>query len=79
MIGDQVERERVAALTRSLQLQAAAVTTLSAALAARDGYTGDHSEAVVKLAVAVARRMQLDEDELADVEHAARLRSHRPT
>lgn len=73
LIADQLERERLAELTRSRQLQAAAVTTLSAALAARDGYTGDHSEAVVNLAVAVAKRMRLDEAQIADVEHAARL------
>ncbi|CAA9480926.1 MAG: hypothetical protein AVDCRST_MAG38-1994 [uncultured Solirubrobacteraceae bacterium] len=73
MIGDQVERERLTRRTRELEVQAAAVTTLSVALAARDGYTGDHSEAVVRLAVEVGRQLGLGEAELIDVERAALL------
>lgn len=73
LIADQLERDRLEGLTRSLQLQAAAARTLSAALAARDGYTGEHSEAVVELAIAVGERMGLDDDQLADVQRAALL------
>ena len=73
MIGDQVERERLAERARTLEIQAAAVNTLSIALAARDGYTGDHSDAVVALARGVGRALGLDDSELADVERAALL------
>ncbi len=73
MIGDQVERERLAARTHQLEIQAAAVATLSAALAARDGYTGAHSKALVALAVDVGRELGLDDVRLADVERAALL------
>ena len=44
------------------------VLALKAALDARDGDTGDHSEATAVLAVAVAQRLGLDE---AEVEHVA--------
>ena len=73
MIGDQVERERLAERTRQLEIQAAAVTTLSVALAARDGYTGDHSQAVVELAIEVGRELGLDDTQLADVARSALL------
>lgn len=73
MIGDQVERERLAERARELEIQAAAVKTLSVALAARDGYTGDHSEAVVTLAAEVGRDLGLTEAELVDVHRAALL------
>ncbi len=73
MIGDQIERERLTRRTRELEIQAAAVNTLSVALAARDGYTGDHSAAVVSLAVAVGRDLGLDDAQLVDVERAALL------
>lgn len=73
LIADQPERERLIEVTRALQLQATAASTLSAALAARDGYTGEHSEAVVELAVAVGTRLELDQEQLADVQRAALL------
>src|SRR5215213_6435049 len=51
----------------------AIVCALLAALDARDQYTGSHSEAVVTLAVTVARRLGLAPDVVAAVEHVARL------
>ena len=71
MIADHVERERLAEHARRLELQASAVSALSGALAARDGYTGEHSAAVVELALAVGRALGLDARQLADVERVA--------
>ncbi len=66
LIADQLDREK-------LQIRASAVDALLTALAARDGYTGQHSEAVVDLSTAVARRMGLSQEEVIDVEQAALL------
>lgn len=44
-----------------------------AALVARDGYTGAHSEAVVEHSVAVARRMGLSDEEVDEVQQVALL------
>ena len=49
------------------------VGELLAALAAHDGYTCSHSEAVAEHAVAVARRMGLPEEGVAEVEQVALL------
>jgi hypothetical protein len=73
LIADQLERERLQASKRDLELQAAAAQTLIAAVEARDAYTGEHSVAVVEHAVAVARRLVLTDDEVADVKHVALL------
>ena len=73
MIADQLERERLREATRELELQAAAARTLIAAVEARDTYTGEHSQAVVEHAVAVARRLSLSEREVAEVEQVALL------
>ena len=71
MIADHVERERLAERARHLELQASAVTALSGALAARDGYTGEHSEAVVELVLAVGQVLGFDAHLLADLERVA--------
>jgi HD-GYP domain-containing protein (c-di-GMP phosphodiesterase class II) len=73
IVADQIEREQLNATTRELELQAAAATTLVAAVEARDAYTAEHSQAVVELAVGVARRMGLSKAEAADVRHVALL------
>ena len=49
------------------------VRSLALALAARDGYSGEHSDAVEALAVAVAGRLGLDPRQVADVQSAALL------
>ena len=66
MIADQVEREE-------LKIKATAIDALLNALEMREGYAGEHSKAVVKLSTAVARRMDLSEEEVKQVEQAALL------
>lgn len=61
------------AARRRRRLEEVGVDALLAALGARDHYTGDHSEAVVTLAGAVARRMSLPASVVAQVEKVARL------
>ena len=73
LVADQIEREDLEAERRRLEARATGVGALLAALAARDGYTGEHSEAVVGHAVAVARRMGLPEAGVTEVEQAALL------
>ena len=72
-IAEQLEREEIEARNRLLEAKATGAGALLAALEARDGYTGEHSEAVVDLSVAVARRLGLSEEEVSDVEQAALL------
>jgi PAS domain S-box-containing protein/diguanylate cyclase (GGDEF)-like protein len=52
-------------------VELAGVTALVAALEARDHYTAEHSRRVVDLAVAVARRLGLDEAQVQEVEQVA--------
>jgi hypothetical protein len=73
VIADQIELGRLQEAARDRELQAAAASTLMVALAARDGYTGEHSGAVVDLAVAVADRLGLPEAAIAEVRQAALL------
>ena len=73
LVADQLERDEAQAKARRLEIRATGVGALLAALEARDGYTGGHSQAVVELSVAVARRMGLPEEEVDDVEQAALL------
>jgi hypothetical protein len=71
LVADQIEREAGEARRRRSAVAGAEVTALLAALGARDGYTEDHSHAVVDLAVAVAAELSPPELELEDVERAA--------
>lgn len=73
LIADQLEREELESENRRLEMRAAGVDALLAALEARDGYTGEHSRAVVGLSLAVARRLGLSEGEVTDIEQAALL------
>jgi response regulator RpfG family c-di-GMP phosphodiesterase len=73
LVADQIEREELEAGRRRLEARATGAAALLAALAARDGYTGDHSEAVVAHAVTVAHRMGLSDGEVGDVEQVALL------
>lgn len=72
-VADQIERDELAAAKQRLEVAATGVEALLSALAARDGYTADHSTAVVSLSVAVARRVGLSEEEVAAVEQVALL------
>ena len=73
LVADQIEREELEAEKRRLEVRATGVGALLAALEARDGYTGDHSRAVVEQATAVARRMGLSGEEVDEVEQVALL------
>lgn len=73
IVADQIERDRQQQDARALALRAGATNTLLAALGARDGYTGEHSQAVLDLAARVAVRMGLDEDAVDQVRQAALL------
>jgi HD-GYP domain-containing protein (c-di-GMP phosphodiesterase class II) len=73
MVADQLEREMLNEKSRGLEVQAAAASTLIAAVQARDAYTGDHSEAVVQYARAVAHQLGLSDSEVAEVEQVALL------
>ena len=73
LIADHLEREEAESERRQLEIRATGVGALLAALEARDGYTGEHSQAVLDLSVAVARRLGLSKEEVADVERAALL------
>jgi response regulator RpfG family c-di-GMP phosphodiesterase len=73
LIGDQLAREEEHAAARRDAVMIGQVGALMAALEARDGYTGEHSEEVVTLALSIAAELGVDEPELADVETAARL------
>lgn len=73
LIADHLERDELEGEKRQAEARAAGVAGLLAALDARDSYTGDHSDAVVKLAAQVARRLALTEREVGDVEQVAML------
>src|SRR2546423_167265 len=59
IIADQLERQELEATNHRLQIEATGVDALLAALEARDGYTGNHSQAVVELSRAVAQHLGL--------------------
>jgi anti-anti-sigma factor len=71
LVGDHIERDALAEEARLLELQSAGFGALLAALEARDNYTGGHSEAVVRLAGRVARRLGLPERGVTEVEQVA--------
>ncbi len=66
-------RELEADQGRAAQAYRAVVRSLAAALEARDGYTGGHTDAVHGLSLAVARRLGLEGDELELVSTTALL------
>ena len=80
MVGDQLERQELERANRELaqekhrlEVEATGVGALLAALEARDNYTGSHSEAVVDLAIGVARELGLSQDEIVEVGQVALL------
>ena len=73
LAAEWIERRELEERNWQLQVQTVAREALLAALEARDGYTGEHSSAVVDLAVAVAGKLGLDEAEVADVAQVALL------
>lgn len=73
LVAESLEREELRWRSLQVRVKATGVEALLAALEARDGYTGEHSEAVVDLALAVTRRLGLPEERIPDVEQAAML------
>lgn len=73
IIGEELHRDELTAQRHHVALNEAHVRALLAALEARDGYTEEHSHAVVEMALLVAQEMGLPHDCLADVEVAALL------
>ena len=73
IIADQIERERDQRRTLRLRGEASAGQALLAALKARERYTAEHSEAVVELAIAVADKLRLPEDQVIEVGQVALL------
>jgi PAS domain S-box-containing protein len=73
LIGDLIDQRELAQENRRLHGELTGVRALLAALDARDDYTGEHSEAVVQLAGAVARRLELGDDEVTRIEQVALL------
>src|SRR3954453_23250813 len=65
----EIEREK----DRAASGYRAVVRSLAAAIEARDGYTGDHSDAVQRLSVAVALRLGLDRNEIDEIRTVALL------
>ena len=70
---DQLDREETNAWEQHVASTVGSIGGLIAALAARDGYTSDHSHEVVELAVATGRRLGLSGSALADLETTALL------
>jgi GAF domain-containing protein len=73
IVADQIEHAQQQAMVRTLELRASATNTLLAAVSARDGYTGEHSQAVLDLAVRVAERLGLDRRAMDQIRQAALL------
>ncbi len=73
LVGGQLEQQQLAEQHERTRMTTELVRTLMVALAARDGYTSEHSYGVVKLALAVGRRLDLSADELLEVEQVALL------
>jgi HD-GYP domain-containing protein (c-di-GMP phosphodiesterase class II) len=65
--------EQAQAGRRLEQAAETGVEAMAAAVDMRDTYTGEHSDAVVELAVKVGERLRLPDDAMADLEFAARL------
>jgi response regulator RpfG family c-di-GMP phosphodiesterase len=73
IVADQLERNESQDRAQRVESQASAAATLIAAVDARDSYTGEHSQAVVGHAVAVAHELGLSVADVRDVELAALL------
>jgi response regulator RpfG family c-di-GMP phosphodiesterase len=73
LMADQLERQDLERKNARLEVQATAAKALLAVLEARDGYTGEHSEAVVDLSTAVGRQLDLDEGQITEVGQVALL------
>ena len=68
-----VERDNARLSAERLQMYRASFLALATAMQARDGYTGDHSEATVELVEQVAIELGLHDDEVSEVKTVALL------
>jgi PAS domain S-box-containing protein len=73
LVGDLLDQSELEQENRRLHAELIGVRALLAALDARDHYTGEHSEAVVELAGAVAHRLGLSQAQIGEVEQVALL------
>jgi HD-GYP domain-containing protein (c-di-GMP phosphodiesterase class II) len=73
IVAEQLEREEIEAERKRLAAESSGLQALVAALNARDGYTGEHSETVVELASQVAEQMGLSQTGIDEVRQAALL------
>lgn len=73
LIADQIDRDERDAGARRQDMELTGIHALLAALDARDHYTGEHSQQVVRLARAVGGRLGLDAEQLLEVEQVALL------
>jgi uncharacterized protein YigA (DUF484 family) len=71
LVADQLEREELQSKNRRLLIRATAADAMLTALEARHSYKGKHSRLVLELSAAVARKMGLSEEEVAEIEQAA--------
>ncbi|MEA2310196.1 MAG: hypothetical protein QOE28_164 [Solirubrobacteraceae bacterium] len=71
LLADQLEREDRASHAWLMAAAAGSVQALLDGLTARDGYTGAHSHAVVDLAQAIGRRLELDDIPLVNLHWTA--------
>jgi len=73
LIASQLEQAGAQQQTAQLLVQASGLQALTAALEARDHYTGGHCSMVVELARGVASELRLDKQETAEIEQVALL------
>lgn len=67
LIGEQIEYERLRSAEHAGEILDGTVGALIASLELRDGYTEEHSHAVVGLALAIGERLGLSAEELGDL------------
>lgn len=68
LVADQVERDVLERDRSRIDMQGTAVGALLSAVDTRDGYTGEHSRAVVAHAIATARTLDLSDATVVDVD-----------
>jgi diguanylate cyclase (GGDEF)-like protein/PAS domain S-box-containing protein len=73
LIADHIEHDAHNATRRRSSAELTGMNALLSALIARDHYTGEHSQIVVKLASAVSRRLGLEDQQVREVEQVALL------
>jgi diguanylate cyclase (GGDEF)-like protein/PAS domain S-box-containing protein/putative nucleotidyltransferase with HDIG domain len=73
LIADHIQHDAHNATRRRSSAELTGMNALLSALIARDHYTGEHSQMVVNLASAVARRLGLEDQQVREVEQVALL------